>query len=292
MSLISVTTSLVPGRDTALQTVAIESWMAHGFTVCSINAPSEADQVRREFPDVRVVAATRTAEKAVGKPLPFVMDLLREAAAQDPQAKLTGFINSDIILRGPASLPQTLVDQARSCAVLLPRVDVPNLDAVANFKPTGREHYSIGYDGVFLPPPLITVIPENLFSIGMPFWDYWLPLVLLLQGHGLKTVASPIALHVGHATRWDKSVYLFFHAMMSDALKVAGAQKSASAALEVALDMLCHVYQDVFTRATRDGADEASIGTLAAFYDRLQEVAVHHIKAKAQPLLIPESVGA
>jgi len=292
MSAVSIATSLVPGRDIELQTAAVSSWQTLGFTVTSLNAPAEAARVRAEFPKVSVVAADRTAEKAVGKPLPFVVDLLRLSAAQDKQATVAGFINADIILRTDTALAQTLAQHGPQGAILLPRVDVPDLAAARAFKPTGQETYSLGYDGVFLPPRLIAALPENLFCIGMPFWDYWLPLVLLLQGHPLRTLASPVALHVNHPTRWDQSIYLFFHALMSDALKVAGAQKNQSAVLEVTVDMLQHSYQDVFQRATREGADAASIDTLAAFYDRIQEVVVHHIKAKAQPLSVPDAPTA
>lgn len=137
---------------------------------------------------------------------------------------------------------------------------------------------------------MLASIPDSLFCIGMPFWDYWLPLVLILQGHTVKTIASPVALHVHHTTRWDQSIYLFFHALMSDVLNVCGAQKSKAQtpALEIAMDMLQHSYQDIFQRATQANADSAAIDNLASFYDRIQEVVVHHIKAKALPLQVPD----
>ena len=253
---VSIATSLVPGRDIELQRTAIESWRYFGFTVSSLNDPREVPDVKRQFPGVTVISATRTAEKATGKPLPFVVDLLRNAAAQNKTASVVGFVNADIILRSQTELAQVLVSNAANAAILLPRVDVPDLKSAELFSPTGSEKYSIGYDGVFMPPRMIDALPENIFCIGMPFWDYWLPLMLALQGLDVKTIASPVALHVHHETRWDKSIYLFFHALMSDALKVSAAQKlkATTPALEIMLDMMQHSYEDMFKRATQAGA--------------------------------------
>ncbi|MSO99326.1 MAG: hypothetical protein EXR11_14110 [Rhodospirillaceae bacterium] len=115
----------------------------------------------------------------------------------------------------------------------------------------------------------------------------------LLQGHGLKALASPVALHVTHDTRWDRSVYVFFHALVSDMLRISADQKSRNdiPAFGLALDVLRHTYNDMFERATKasEGQDNAAnMDVLAAFYDRIQEVVVHHIKTAAKPLLILE----
>ena len=292
--IISVATSLAPGLSQDIQAAAVKSWKNLGFSVMSVNAATEVEHVKRLFPDVTVIPAARTAEKIAGKPLPLIADVLRAARDHDPNASVIGLINSDIVLRQLPNLAPALLREAAVTVVMLPRVDVPTLDACEHFKPAGSEKYSIGYDGVFLPPKLIPAIPESLFCIGMPFWDYWLPLMTLLQGHGLKTLASPVALHVAHDTRWDRSVYVFFHALVSDMLRVSANQKNKESipALGLALDVLGHTYNDIFERATKpsDGQDSAAnADVLAAFYDRIQEVVVHHIKAAAKPLLVPET---
>jgi hypothetical protein len=99
---------------------------------------------------------------------------------------------------------------------------------------------------------------------------------------------------VGHDTRWDHSIYVFFHAMIADIMEVCrkSLQRDASSVsrqFDLLYDLLNHVYKDVFARGTTPAAgtqepDQAGIATLAAFYDRLQEVAVHHIKSRAVPI--------
>lgn len=293
---ISVATSLVPHRDHEIQSAAVSSWQSLGFSVVSLNAASEIDDIRRQFPAAHVMQASRTAERTAGKPLPLIKDLLLAAQVNDSKAAVVGIINSDIVLRSGTDIAGALKREAANATVMLPRVDVSNLSASATFSPTGDEKFSIGYDGAFLAPNAIGSIPESLFCIGMPFWDYWLPLMMVLQGYGLKAVASPVALHVNHPTRWDKSIYLFFHAMVGDMIAVCAGQArtSATPAFEIMLDVLKHTYNDIFERATKTGGadNNASAETLAAFYDRIQEVAVHHIKTKAQAVTIPEIVQA
>lgn len=287
---VSIATSLVPHKNIELQRLATQSWLDVGLGVISLNAEAEATQVAQQFPDITVQTTSRIAPKTVGKPLPFITDLLRAAAQHISEASVVGVINSDIFLRKDTEILSALLSENTETLTLLPRVDVPDVAALTQYSPNSTQNFSIGYDGVFMPPSLIERIPQNLFCIGMPFWDYWLPLVMLLQGVPVKTIASPVALHVSHTTQWDQSVYLFFHALISDVLKVSRVehQKHKTTAFEIALDMLQHTYDDTFARATQPGAAATSIDSLASFYDRLQEVIVHHIKAKSCPVVVPD----
>jgi hypothetical protein len=254
-----------------------------------VNTAHEAEQVKTEHPHLDVSIAPKTADKIAGKPVPFIKDLLTAAQNNSPESTVIGIINADIILRNLADVAPTIASTASAATMMLPRVDVATAAACDAFQPTGTEKYSIGYDGVFLPRTAIASIPDSIFCIGMPFWDYWLPLMTLLQGQPLKTLASPVALHVDHATRWDKSVYVFFHALVGDMLKVLEHERNTAPtpALQIIADILQHIYNDIFQRATSSQGSDTNMEVLAAFYDRIQEVIVHHIKAKAQPITVP-----
>jgi hypothetical protein len=291
---ITVATSLIPGRDIDLQAGALGSWQRCGIDVLSVNAATEITDLRRQFPGLPIHAAARTGEKVAGKPVPFIRDLLLGAAANAKPPATVGLVNSDIFLRPVAGLAEALAHHSREALLLVPRVDVSDRGAISAFRPTGAEVFSVGYDGVFLPAALVEDIPENIFCIGMPFWDYWLPLVALLKGYPLKTLTSPIALHVAHGTRWDGSVYIFFHALVSDLLTLSEKLKprNPSPAFHLAIDLLGHVYRDMFERGTTAARENQSTEALAAFYDRVQEVIVHHIKVAAVPVTIPGAGAA
>ncbi|MGE3474615.1 MAG: hypothetical protein AB7H70_02280 [Rhodospirillaceae bacterium] len=303
---IFLATSLVPGRDAALQSAAVNSWRAAGFHVLSVNGKAEADAIRAGYPGIDVAAPAGTAERFAKKPVPYIHDMLKAlhaaiaASGHDPAICVAGLINADIYLRDVAGLKSFIQREAQGALLCGPRVDVPGADHFAGYAPTGREVYSIGYDYFFLPGKFLDDYAESPFCMGMPFWDYWFPLVTLLRGKPIKTLNSPVALHVSHETRWDDTVYLFFHALITYVMEL-GRQtrgqnpKAEGRQFDLLFDFVQHFYGAVFKRGTEAGAngtvDAAGVAMLADFYDRFQQVAVHHIKTQAAPVTLAEALA-
>lgn len=303
---IFLATSLVPGRDHALQAATVASWLACGFEVISVNGAAEADAVGKAYPDVMVLPVARTAERFAKKPVPYIHDILkvlRQAiAARDlaPAQCTVGIINADIYLRNIPGLKDFIQREAHGSMICGPRVDVPDMAGFAAFTPTGGETYSIGYDYFFFSGAILEDFADSPFCMGMPFWDYWFPLVMLLNGKPLKTLSSPVALHAGHETRWDDTVYLFFHALIAYVIEMARRHrgqnpKAEGRQFDLFFDFITHLYGAVFKRGTEaaEGAaapDAAGVAMLADFYDRFQQVAVHHIKTHAAPVTLADAL--
>ena len=160
----------------------------------------------------------------------------------------------------------------------------------------GDESFSVGYDYFLMSADVLDDFADSPFCIGMPFWDYWLPLMALLKGRTLKALLSPVALHIAHETRWDDSIYVFFHALIAAVMDVCRTNRERGVApadrqFDLLFDVLGHAYADIFARGT-GGEAPGGVETLAAFYDRFQEVAVHHIKSSAVPLILPAAAGS
>jgi len=303
---IFLATSLVPGRDHALQSATVASWLAAGFEVISVNGVAEAPAVRREYPNVMVLPATSTAERFAKKPVPYIHDVLKvlraavEASAFPAANCIVGIINADIFLRGVPGLTDFIRREAQGALLCGPRVDVTDAAGFKTFTPTGDEIYSIGYDYFFMPARFLDDYADSPFCMGMPFWDYWFPLVALLRGKPIKTFTSPVALHVNHETRWDDTVYLFFHALITYVMEMARATrgqnpKAEGRQFDLLFDFVQHLYAAVFKRGTEpaDGTqapDATGIAMLADFYDRFQQVVVHHIKTQAAPVTFSEAL--
>lgn len=297
---ILLATSLVPGRDNAIQTAAVASWLAAGFEVISVNGAAEAEAVTAAYPGVTVVPVSATAERFAKKPVPYIHDLLKalrqalDARGLAPADAAVGLINADIYIRNVPGLMATLAREARDSLICGPRIDVTDTAAFAAFTPTGRETPSIGYDAFFMTGALLDDFADSPFCMGMPFWDYWFPLTTLLRGRKLKTLTDPVALHVAHDTRWDDTVYFFFHALIAAVMDISrrtrGTRDSAEGRqFDLLFDVISHLYNGVFTRGTEpvsggSAPDAAGVTMLADFYDRFQEVAVSHIKAHAAPI--------
>jgi hypothetical protein len=303
---IFLATSLVPGRDLALQTAAVKSWQAAGFHVLSVNGKAEADTIRANYPGVEVIVPDSTAERFAKKPVPYIHDMLKALRAaiavsgHDPADCVAGIINADIYLRNVPGLTGFIQREAQGALLCGPRVDVASADQFAAYAPTGSEVYSIGYDYFFLPGKFLEDYAESPFCMGMPFWDYWFPLVTLLRGKPIKALNSPVALHVSHETRWDDTVYLFFHALITYVMELARNTrgqnpKAEGRQFDLLFDFVQHLYGAVFKRGTEADAggtaDPAGVAMLADFYDRFQQVAVHHIKAQAAPVTFNEAVS-
>ncbi len=290
---ITIATSLVPGRRDRVQHTALTSWTAAGFYPISVNVAEEIASLRTEFPTVAFVTASRSGRKIAGKPVPFITDLLKAADHRHDGPRLIGLFNADIILRPGTRLAETLTAEAGGTVVMVPRVDIPSLDAATSFPPTGNHAFSVGYDGAFLDTSFLAALPDNAFCLGMPFWDYWLPMMALLQDRPLKSIASAEALHVSHDTAWDQTIYFYFHALVSDLITECRRRGDAKSdpALALLSDVMANIYTKIFDRGTGVPATpaegEARRAVLADAFDSVQEVVVQHIKRRAEPLLCP-----
>ncbi len=279
-----------------------------GCEVISVNGATEAARLRSAYPGLTVVPVEATAERFAHKPVPYIHDLLKTlrsacAAYDVPIAQCTvGVINADIYFRDVPGLADTLRREAAGALILGPRVDVDASASFTAFHPTGDESYSVGYDYFFMSGELLADFADSPFCMGMPFWDYWLPLVALLHGRPLKALQAPVALHVTHDTRWDDSVYLFFHSLVAYVIELCRKstrrdQSPQSRQFDLLFDVLSHLYGGVFARGTEPAAgssapDAAGIAALSDFYDRFQQVAVHHIKSRATPICIGAPASA
>ena len=195
---ITVATSIAP-RHIEKQIIAVDSWLALGFQVISVNHPAEIDQVAPLFPQVKFIPAGQVATELVGKPLVFLDDLL--SALQDSGAGICGIINSDIVLQHMQGLSDFLENHCPGSFVYGPRCDVDTLQ-----EPAGGL-YQCGRDYFFFERSFIELVPASVLSIGAPWWDIWLPLVAEHAGKQLIQPLDRIALHVRHPVAWDPEAF-------------------------------------------------------------------------------------
>jgi hypothetical protein len=176
---IFLATSLVPGRDHALQAETVASWLACGFEVISVNGAAEADAVRKAYPDVMVIPVSATAERFAKKPVPFIHDMLkvlRQAIAARglaPDTCVAGIINADIYLRAVPGLKEFIQREAHGSLLCGPRVDVADPESFARFTPTGEETYSIGYDYFFMSGAALEDYADSPFCITRTAPSAW-----------------------------------------------------------------------------------------------------------------------
>lgn len=207
MSETTIATSIAPGGRLDVQKIAIASWLDHGFSVLSLNNEDEIAALDRQFPDVYFLAASRTAKPYIGKPLVFVNDLL-DVLARRPDA-VVGIVNSDIRFDARSGLADFIARHAIDGLLFGPRLDLQSWD-----DPNGRQD-PFGFDFFFFPRSFIGIWAPTRFCLGQGYWDFWLPLTVILRGLPARKIVPPFARHLVHETRRDEAFFLFADAFAS-----------------------------------------------------------------------------
>src|SRR5882724_1767733 len=197
--------------------LCVQSWITCGFKIISLNAPDEIPALASRHPEVAFVPTERNASSVFGRKTPFIADLL--AALARESAPTLGIINSDILFE-PATAWRDLEQLvAQKSVVTGQRCDTRSLA-------DGTLHrYFPGFDYFFFDKSAAKDLANDTmpFSMGLPWWDYWLPVVLALRGYNIRCVAHPTVLHLVHeaptATRsaaWRRLGVEFARAVLSE----------------------------------------------------------------------------
>lgn len=198
---LTLVTSISPGNQ-ATQKRAISSWLAiPDVDVLSINSPVEFPQLREECHDPRVtfVEARRDGRDIIGRPLVRIYDAIETGRASG--GSMVGIVNSDVMLRVPPGFVERIWPLVQGGLVFGARTDVEEFDS-----PTG-EQCRWGFDYFFMDPAAAGHIVDEPFFIGVPWWDFWLPISFIIADRRTVRLASPIAFHVSHPPRWEPSLY-------------------------------------------------------------------------------------
>jgi GT2 family glycosyltransferase/tetratricopeptide (TPR) repeat protein len=191
---ITIATSIAPfGLEK--QQRAVDSWIALGLRVISLNIQKEIDTLAPHFPNVEFVRVERDGRKLAGKPYVYIDDMLKALHATD--SHVVGIVNADIILRAGSDLCRHLNAMARDRLLYGSRIDIERADD------TSGRLYNRGFDFYFFDRSLATVIPKSPFMLGIPWWDYWLPVAARLAGADVYRLDSPLGYHVWHKTNYS-----------------------------------------------------------------------------------------
>lgn len=197
----TLATSLVPGRNLEIQRLAVQSWQKLGFRVLSFNRDAEIGFLERDFEGVAFVDPQRDAAAQTGKPLVYLADILKHlsTAAVGP----FGIVNSDIQLDPPPGFVDRLRAEAVDSLVVTTRVEIDAPQARS-----GKRNLW-GFDAMFLDAGMAANMTDYGFCLGMPFWDYWMPMTAALNGLAYKQIKTDVAFHPQHAEAWSDKRFLF-----------------------------------------------------------------------------------
>ncbi|WP_158971859.1 hypothetical protein [Chachezhania sediminis] len=188
-----VTTLIPVGIEAQLDTLG--SWhKAHGQPIHAFNHSREFAAVKDHVPDWIVPHECRFPQGFGRDYLPFtaLLDGVR-GMDPDPETRVL-LVNSDIGLKDPGALPA--LDDAAQDLVFASRIDIE-----ADGTPSAR--YGQGYDVFSIRAGAMDMLDLPGFSLGIPWWDYVLPLTAVLAGRKVKRLETEAFTHVLHPQRWS-----------------------------------------------------------------------------------------
>ncbi|ORE96064.1 hypothetical protein ATO13_04360 [Stappia sp. 22II-S9-Z10] len=191
-------TSIAPVGISA-QVEKLATWHAvHGRPVFTVNHPREIDALRAEIPPW-VVPVEAPFTRAFGRdylPLHALKAGMLAAARADASRYL--FTNSDIMVRTAEDAAAILT--APADLAFASRLDVKS-------DGTALQPYTDGFDVFAFTPAALGVLERDDLALGMPWWDYMVPLFAIVAGHTVRRVDGAAFPHVVHAQRWSKVAY-------------------------------------------------------------------------------------
>ena len=197
---ICVITSVMPRRIEA-QRAALQSWRAAGLSVISVNSREEAAALIEHFPDLKFRVIERPAEDR-GRPFVPIKALIQ--TAKESSEDICGILNSDIEFHGDIRFFDTVCREVNGSLVFGNRID---------FADTGRTNgkaFRNGYDFFFWDRANSSLLEDTPMVLGMPWWDFWLPLHAYAQGLRTKRFVTSAMIHVAHPIAWDILNYVKF----------------------------------------------------------------------------------
>lgn len=176
---------------------AMKTWSDHGFKVYSCNYDHEIDILKDVFPNVEFLPIPQPDIFLYGKQTIRLIDIFK--CMEAVSYPIVALVNSDISISANKNIFSYLTEHASKGLVFSSRVDV-----IREGDGEGR-FYDDGLDFFCFHKDFLKKMPENLFALGHPWWDYFMPLAFFHAELPLFHLHTPITFHVAHETNWDRN---------------------------------------------------------------------------------------
>lgn len=201
MNKIILVTSISP-KGIENQQMALNSWISAGFDIISCNVREEIESVKEFFPKVQFEEMKRDGSLIMGKPCPFIYDMLQ--TVQKYAEDVCGIINSDIHLQKfTPNMYFYIWEKAQNRVLFIRRNDVDTLNDIKDFH---FRMFFAGIDAFFFHKKNIDLLEDDGLLIGQAMWDYWLPIMFHEKGILINEIINPIIFHIKHTLRWSDDI--------------------------------------------------------------------------------------
>lgn len=187
-------TTIIPfGIDEQLE--KLETWYkAHGQPIHALNHSREYAVVRDALPDWVLPMERRFAQRYGRDYLPFtqLLGAIRDKVTAPEDRVL--LVNSDVSIADAGMIGQ--LDDPQTDLIFASRQDI-----IEDGQPSAI--YRQGYDVFSLKRSAARVLDMPEFFLGIPWWDYILPLSTITAGYNVRRLDTDVFHHVVHPQRWS-----------------------------------------------------------------------------------------
>jgi hypothetical protein len=186
-------TTINPWGNFESQNEAMLSWSKY-YQVYSVNPLDEIDMAMEKFPFINFIGTDDIftyREKKLVK-LNAILDSIKKE-----KCKYCAIVNSDIILKNKID-----VKYLKSDLTIATRWE---LDGVNKPYP-----FNNGYDFFAFKSDIIDIFYNPNYVIGMPWWDFWMPLITTKLGFTISHIKNSVIFHRTHETNYDGDIWIRF----------------------------------------------------------------------------------
>jgi hypothetical protein len=195
--LAKVFTTINPNGNFDSQNEAISSWSKR-YKVYSVNTKDEIEKIKDIYPNVTFVDTNDTFDYNERKliKLNSILSAIEELSNNEAVA----IVNSDIILNENIELN------------INKRYLINGIFIGTRYELDGDKKYPFiyGYDVFIFNSKYTNIFKNDKYVIGMPWWDYWIPIIGLKRGLNIYHIKDEFIYHRTHDTNYDMNIWRSF----------------------------------------------------------------------------------
>ena len=204
-----VFTTINPYGNFDAQKEAMLSWCKE-YDVYSVNSTEEIDIAKDLYPEVNFIKTENIYQ--IGAKKLIKLDAILDAIKLT-NTKRCVIVNSDIILSRKINIEKKF-DNSLVIATRWELGDVPSYP------------FTNGYDLFIFDTRNIGLLYNKNYVIGMPWWDFWIPIIISRAGIPIYHIKNDVIKHKTHKTNYKQETWHgFANLFYSDIKKLGGLWK-------------------------------------------------------------------
>ena len=182
-----VFTTLNPNSNHEAQTEAMNSWISK-YQVYSVNTTDEIEKLSQIYPDINFIE-TDIVYEYNDKKLIKLNSILSAIESTCNNCDVA-IINSDIILN--SKFKKSIFDKKyKDGLTIVTRYEIDNEEVYP---------FTAGYDLFIFNTKFLPIFKNDNYVIGMPWWDFWIPLIAIKSGIKVYHIKNQLIFHRTHQT--------------------------------------------------------------------------------------------